>query len=438
MAIPFSRRAAPGVTPIWHALCQLTDKGTPIPNVYNACVALRGDPAWTGKLRFDAMRRTPLLSDAPIEDPDLFRIHFWLQEHGLRRIGLDPVREAVVLISHEHSFHPVRDWLDGLVWDRVGRLDSWLADYLGADPVSPTSQFGRWFLISMVARIYRPGCQVDHMLVLEGPQGILKSQACRALGGSFFSDGLPDLTSDYVRVSMHLRGKWLIEVAELSAFSRAESTKLKSFLTQQAEDFTPKFGHHESHEPRQCVFIGTTNKDTYLRDETGGRRFWPVKCGEIDLPGLLAARDQLFAEAVSLLHDGERWYPDHDFWSDHIKPLQEQRYLGDSWETQIADWDFMDAERDSNGRAVYQSNGTGTHEPAPRIPVKGPPYALIDIARGALHLDRLSKAEEMRLASTLDSLGWTRGKRSNRGVPWLPPAAPQPPPVQQINPTLGF
>lgn len=435
MAIPFSRSS--GVTPIWHAQCHATNKQL-IPNLHNCLLALRLDPFWQAKFRYDDMLRSVVFPALPIEDENIYLIHEWMQANGLKRMGLDTVREAVEIVAREHRFHPVKDWLTGLVWDGQPRLNGWLALLLGADGGDAHAKFGRWFLISMVARIFKPGCQVDHMLVLEGPQGILKSQACRALGGAYFSDALPDLTSDYVRVSMHLRGKWLIEVAELSAFSRAESTKLKSFLTQQAEDFTPKFGRRESHEPRQCVFIGTTNKDTYLRDETGGRRFWPVKCGEIDLDNLLALRDQLFAEARVAFEAGEPWYPDPDFYAEHIRPLQEQRYLGDAWETLLEAWDFMDAERDSNGRPVYVTNGAGTAEPMPRVPVKGPPYALIDIARGALHLDRLSKAEEMRLATVLESQGWTRGQRSNRGVPWIPPPDPPQPAVGQFNPAVNF
>lgn len=406
----------------WLNQCQ-TSKAGPLANLHNTLLALRNDPAWVGAFAFDDMRRTSVLKANPIEDNDVFAVHEWLQANGLRRVGLETVREAVEIVSREHRFHPVRDWLNSLVWDKACRLIYWLRDCLGCDDTDYHAKIGTWFLISMVARIFRPGCQADHMLVLEGPQGILKSQTCRALGGDYFSDALPDLTSDYVRVSMHLRGKWLIEVAELSAFSRAESTKLKSFLTQQVEDFTPKFGRNEVHEPRQCVFVGTTNKDTYLRDETGGRRFWPVKCGDIDLDLLRADREQLFAEAVEMFRRGEPWYPDRDFWDEHIRPRQEQRYLGDSWEDLLAVWDGTDAARDSNGRPIYETGEPGEErKPAPRVPVNGPPYRLIDIARGALHLDRLAKAEEMRLATVLESTGWTRGNRSNRGVPWFPPA----------------
>lgn len=389
---PPLRFSQPRVTPIWHAKCQLDSKRKPIPNLFNACIALAEDPAFAGKLKFDDMLRAPMFDGKKAEDEILIGIHHTVQELGLLRVSFATVEEAVRHVCYANKIHPLREWLDGLQWDGDLRITDWLHVYLGTPSDEYTKAIGVMFLVSMVKRIYEPGCQCDYMLVLEGPQGILKSQACRALGGDYYSDTLPDLGADHVRVSMHLRGKWLIEAAELASLMsrRVEAARLKAFLTTQVEQFTAKHARAETTEPRQCVFVGTTNDSEWNRDDSGGRRYWPVLCGVIEIEKLRADRAQLFAEAVDAYRRGVQSYPDRKFEEDTIKPVQDTRQWHDAWEQPVTDW------------LIGKSRTT-----------------VADVGAGALGFtpSHFSEGDQKRVSKVLRKLGWT-AKRSMSARWW--------------------
>jgi predicted P-loop ATPase len=367
----------------------------PLPILANVLTGLHMDPELKDKFSFDEMLKAAMWKkDRPLTDADVTTVQNYLQHAGLENVGKDTVHQAVDLYAREHAYHPVRDYLDGLRWDGTARLDQWLSTYLGTEHDPYASAVGRMFLLSMVARTMRPGCKADYMLILEGPQGILKSTACRVLAGQWFSDNLPEITAGK-DVSQHLRGKWLIEVSELHAMSRAETTLLKSFITRDTERFRPSYGRLEVIEPRQCIFVGTTNRTAYLRDETGGRRFWPIKCGGIDIDALTRDRDQLFAEATALYRDGVPWWPTRDFEREHIIAQQEERYEADTWEETIAHF------------IVTQTKVT-----------------IGQIAKEALFFDtaRIGTADQRRIAAALERIGWRReqptGKTDWRGKRW--------------------
>ena len=335
----------------WISRAQSERQGEPRPNLYNAMLALREDARISDLFSYDEMLRAVILrrpvpggamnvenevfQPRPVRDPDVTALQELLQASGLEKVGKDTVHQAVDLRADERRFHPVRNYLDSLRWDGTLRLASWVIIYPGTENTEYHQGIDCMFLVAMVARIYEPGCKADYMPIFEGSQGTLKSTACRVLGGARFSDNLPDIRTAGKDVAQHLNGKWLIEVAEMSALDKAEASALKAFITRSVERYRPSYGRKEVIEPRQCAFIGTTNKTAYLHDETGSRRFWPVKVGIIDIDALIRGRDQLFAEAVHLYRPGNRWWLDAAFEREFIAPEQEARYGVDAWEEEI-------------------------------------------------------------------------------------------------------
>ena len=204
----------------------------------------------------------------------------------------------------------MRDYFGGLVWDGTSRLDQWLVTYFHAEPTEYVLAVGPRWLISSVARIYQPGCQADHVLILEGPQGKQKSQALRTLPNDefWFTDRLSHIGSK--DAAIEIAGIQIVELAEMDALTKAASSTSKSFLTRRHDRFRPPWGKHPITLPRQCIFAATINPPAggYLKDPTGARRFWPVSChGMIDRDGIERDRDQLWAEAVARYRAGAKW-----------------------------------------------------------------------------------------------------------------------------------
>jgi predicted P-loop ATPase len=384
--------------PKWLQECITGETGRPLSVLANVLIGLRAvlpiafayDEMLCVPMLMHPLEIQPSFTPRPCTDVDIGAVQEKLQHLGLKRVAKDVVHQAVDIRAYECRFHPVRDYLNGLEWDGNKRIGTLFPTYFGSDNTDYAKAIGSMFLVSMVARIFEPGCKADHLPVIEGPQGTLKSTACSILGGKWFSDSLPDVTAGK-DASQHLRGKWLIEVSEMHAMNRAEAAQLKAFITRPTERYRPSYGHKEVIEPRQCVFVGTTNRDIYLRDETGGRRFWPIKVGTINIDKLESDRDQLFAEAVVRYREGASWWPEKDFERSQIMPQQAQRYEPDAWEENIA------------GYIQTKSKVT-----------------IGEVAREALHIDlpRIGTAEQRRIAAALEQLGWERLPKDSDGKRW--------------------
>jgi predicted P-loop ATPase len=330
--------------------------------ICNVVLILRHEPVFAARLRWNELKEAVEAGDLPWRpggwaawtEADDLELTNWCQGQGVY-VRKTICAGAVQIVARDVRHHPVREYLSKLVWDGKPRLDTWLRDYLdvGAEDVGKEAagdekaaadpratyhrKVGRAFLISAVARVYEPGCKVDHTLILEGAQGRLKSTTAVVLAvePDWFTDEIADLgTKDSAQ---DLRGKWLVEIAELSAMKRAEVERIKAFISRKVDHYRPSYGQRSEDFPRQCVFIGSTNADAYLADETGGRRFWPVRIGKIDIERLRRDRDQLWAEAVAAYKAGEKWWLDEEA-ENLARAEQEDRRQQDPWERPVLDW----------------------------------------------------------------------------------------------------
>lgn len=273
----------------------------------------------------------------PINDADLTAIRVFIEKAGMPKVAKGDVPDAVQAVARVNRFHPVRDWLESLHHDGNPRLDTWLTRYFRADDSPLSRAIGRAFLVAMVARVTWPGCKHDHVLVLQGVQGIGKSTACRILGGEWTGDNMPSIQNDK-EAGLWLRGHWLVEMAELVPSRHDDQEALKAFITRGSDEIRAPYGKIADIVPRQCVFVGTTNEAAFLRDASGGRRFWPVNCGaEIDTEGLSANREQLFAEAVAAFRAGEAWHLSPEM-EQQAKALQESVREEHAWEQPIRNY----------------------------------------------------------------------------------------------------
>lgn len=322
-------------------------------------------------------------------EADTVECQAWLQSQ-LYRPSKDAVYDAVRLVAHRNPNHPVRNYLDGLQWDGEARLNGWLSRYLGAEDTPWTRTVGPKFCIAAVARIFQPGCKVDTVLIMEGLQGIRKSTAVATLASAdWFTDELPDVT--HKDAAMQLRGVWIVEVAELDAMNRSETSAVKKFMSRSVDRYRPPFGRIVVDVPRQCVFIGTTNDESYLKDQTGNRRYWPVACGAGDMDALARDRDQLWAEAVTRYRAGEPWWLSADQETTLAQPEQDARREPHAWEEPIAAW-------------------LATHQP-PEVTTGFIATFVLGIPK-----DRQTSGTTRDIAACLRTLGWKLCKTKKRAL----------------------
>ncbi|KWK54033.1 virulence protein E [Burkholderia stagnalis] len=378
-----------------------TEKGTLLPTLGNVHLILSNHKAWKGVIAQDDFAGRVVKRKAPPfpqgeagewTDMDDYRCTLWLsQTYGMNSVRSDIVMSAVLLVADATHFHDVREYLNGLEWDGVERVRAMPSTYLHVDDSEYVQlAFMKW-MIAAVARVVEPGCKVDNVLILEGRQGWRKSTALKVLAGKQWFTDTPIQIGNKDTYAV-MAGKWIIELAELDSLNKTDSSAAKSFFATETDRFRNFYGKRATDVHRQCVFAGSVNFDAYLKDESGNRRYWPLRCGGlVDIDGIARVRDQLWAEAVHLYREGVVWHV-----TEAERPLfeveQAERYEGDVYEDVI-------------GKQLEYEHRT----------------TMEVILRDVLKLDssKWTLPEQRRIGKALKSLGWVRKRESTGSRGWF-------------------
>lgn len=388
--------------------------GNPVACVHNVMQVLRCDKGIVGRFAYDKFAECvvvnrPLPWDknqnpdryprAFVDEDTTHLSQFLMQQHRVN-VSTSMIFECLRAVAKDNEFHPVQEYLLDLKWDGIPRLDTWLQRVAGVEDKEYTRKIFKWWLMSAVARVADPGCQADYCLILEGPQGAGKSQLLKALASKeWFTDECSDFSSK--DASIDIAGKWIIELAELATVQGASNWNVvKRFVTRSVDRHRPPYGRVSVDIPRQCVFAGTTNDTEYLLDTTGNRRFWPVKIGveEIDIDRIKADRDQLWAEAVYRVANGEIYWPSNKRERDMMEAEAESRRVVDSLEDKVANW--------LENPVGYSNQRLSTAW----------------LMENVLCIEQPKRSDDARLNAILRKFGWER-KAGSGGRYWKPPSS---------------
>lgn len=375
--------------------------GIPFPTLANASKILQSYQGFKDRIWFDEFRGAihhTLRSSTPIRwtDAETRSLTVNIQQQlKLPKFTSRLVEEGLHHAAECHRRNSLTEWLDSLTWQGISRLDTWLTDCAGVELNDYTMAVARNWPIAMVARAYHPGCKMDNMPVLEGVSGLRKTQFLGILGGEWYKAlSMQFGEKDFLQA---LRGAWLIEIPDMAGFNRAEHTKILAVITTAIDTYRVPYGREPEDVPRTCMFAATSETDDYLTDARGKRRYWPVRCTDINLDALRTQRDQLFAEAVQRYRQGEHWYEmPHD-------AAQEQaaRVEGDEWTEAV----LVNADR---WWTEYQRDPIGSAVTAKRLITSA-----LEIPIG-----QITTGQCRRVTSILKDAGWVR-KRDANGFIWL-------------------
>lgn len=404
-------------------------RGRPVDCRENVLYCLRDDPNLRGLARLNTFTELhERARDTPWgrgpgewdEEDDLMLGEHLAQRFGLLTKAASTLRNGVLMAARQHKFNPIIDLIKSQAWDGTPRLDHWLSDVFEVEDRPYTRLIGRCFIMGMVMRAMRPGCKFDYMLILKGDQGLKKSGAFRALAEPWFTDNAIKVGEKDSIMAMQL--VWIAESAELESLNKSETTAVKQFLSAQEDLFRPPYGAQVKKRPRHTVMGGTTNADTFLKDATGDRRFWPLEVFAVNLEALRNIRLQLFAEALHRLKAKEQYWPSREQERDLVFPEQERFKKVESWE------DYLDAYVNAPDHDKLDK----LTEAQPRG--KREFFTTVELYDKALNIkaDRIDGAGQMdtRIGNAMKALGFVR-HRATTGQPrprgWLRVKKEEPP-----------
>ncbi len=298
-------------------------------NEFSEDVEFRKDPEWANASKGDILN-----------DQDIIQLKYYITKTKDFEPSKQIIGDSCFLAARQHSYHPVKNYIESVQWDGVYRCDEWLINAAGCSDNEYVRMASSKFLIAAVARIYNPGCKFDHMLILEGSQGIGKSTLVENMAGSWFLDTNFDHRDKDLIDSM--RGVMIVEISELGGMNKKDIDWLKSFLSKKVDRVRLPYAARSKDFKRKCVFVGTYNpsgNNMYLRDDTGNRRFWPVECiGEINIAYVRDNRAQLWAEALVRFRKSEDYYIQDNVALEILAGIHEERELEGPMYSTIKEW----------------------------------------------------------------------------------------------------
>ena len=392
----------------------------------NVKIVLQGDKKYRGRVALDEFAgRIKLDKKSNWTDRDDSFLRWYLEKkYGItKRNAID---DGLMIIATENKYHPVREYFNSLKWDRKPRIDEFFINFLGCKNNAYTRAVTRTMFLSLVARIFINGCKVDTMIVLVGEQGIGKSTILRKLmpNEDWFSDSLANIQSK--DAYEQLLEKSLIEIGELSAMKKSDVENTKLFISKQSDNYRKAYGHHAENVKRQCIFVGTTNTQAFLKDSTGNRRFYPLDCNKGKITKSIWAdftpeyRNQLWAEAVEEFNNGEKWYIEDKTIINKATEVQNAHFDESPMQADIENylntllpenWETLDL----NQRRTFLHGGDFEGVSASKGTIKRDTVCIKEIWCECFNhetTEKIQRADQLDIANVLIRLGWhNRGDR---------------------------